>query len=94
MSASIACVTFIPMVDIAKIFFVDATNRELTWFFPQRMNNSVMLWAAFNGSIGILIFFVSYYLFGKHHGVSRDSWGLEINKIAVSYTHLTLPTKA
>ena len=88
MSASIACVTFIPMVDIAKIFFVDATNRELTWFFPQRMNNSVMLWAAFNGSIGILIFFVSYYLFGKHHGVSRDSWGLEINKIDLVKTVL------
>ena len=88
MSASIACITFIPMVDIAKIFFVDATNRELTWFFPQRMNNSVMLWAAFNGSIGILIFFVSYYLFGKHHGVSRDSWGLEINKIDLVKTVL------
>ncbi len=88
MSASIACVTFIPMVDIAKIFFVDATNRELTWFFPQRMNNSVMLWAAFNGSIGILIFFASYYLFGKHHGVSRDSWGLEINKIDLVKTVL------
>jgi len=88
MSASIACITFIPMVDIAKIFFVDATNRELTWFFPQRMNNSVMLWAAFNGSIGIFIFFASYYLFGKHHGVSRDSWGLEINKIDLVKTVL------
>ena len=31
-SASIACITFIPMVDIAKVLFADA-NRELTWFF-------------------------------------------------------------
>ena len=87
-SASIACISFIPMVDIAKIFFVDATNRELTWFFPQRMNNSVMLWAAFNGSVGILIFFASYYFFGRHHGVSPDSWGLAINKTDLTKTFL------
>ena len=87
-SAFIACISFIPMVDIAKIFFVDATNRELTWFFPQRMNNSVMLWAAFNGSVGILIFFASYYFFGRHHGVSPDSWGLAINKTDLTKTFL------
>ena len=62
LSASIACVTFIPMVDIAKVLFVDAANRELTWYFPQRMNNSVMLWAAFNGTIGIIIFLLSFHL--------------------------------
>ena len=79
-SASIACVTFIPMVDIAKILFVDAASRELTWFFPQRMNNSVMLWAAFNGGVGIIIFYLSFYFFGKHHGVNSDSWGLQVSK--------------
>ena len=62
-SATIACVTFIPMVGLSKIFFVEAANRELTWFFPQRMNNSVMLWAALNGTIGLIIFFLSYYFF-------------------------------
>tara|TARA_Y100000768_G_scaffold6939_1_gene4848 strand:+ start:1 stop:888 length:888 start_codon:yes stop_codon:yes gene_type:complete len=78
-SASIACLTFIPMVDIAKVLFVDAANRELTWFFPQRMNNSVMLWAAFNGTIGIIIFILSFHLFGKHHGVNTNSLGLQIS---------------
>ena len=43
------------------------------------MNNSVMLWAAFNGIIGILIFLFSYETFGKNHGVKKDSWGLKIN---------------
>ena len=80
-SAAIACISFIPMVEVAKIFFEDAANRKLTWFFPQRMNNSVMLWAAFNGIIGILIFLLSFKLFGKNHGVRSDSWGLKINKI-------------
>ena len=78
-SATIACVSYIPMVDLAKILFVDAANRELTWFFPQRMNNSVMLWAAFNGAIGLIIFVLSYYLFGRYHGTKKESWGLNIS---------------
>jgi len=78
-SATIACVTFIPMVGLSKIFFVEAANRELTWFFPQRMNNSVMLWAALNGTLGLIIFFLSYYFFGRHHGTNQDSWGLKIS---------------
>ena len=80
-SALIACITFIPMVEVAKILFEDAANRKLTWFFPQRMNNSVMLWAAFNGLVGIIIFSLSYKLFGKRSGVDTKSWGLSINKI-------------
>ena len=80
-SAFIACITFIPMVEVAKILFEDAANRKLTWFFPQRMNNSVMLWAAFNGLIGIIIFSLSYKLFGKSNGVDTKSWGLGINRL-------------
>jgi len=85
-SASIACITFIPMVDIAKVLFADAANRELTWFFPQRMNNSVMLWAALNGTIGIIIFLLSFYFFGKHHGVKKKSWGLKVSKKELTKT--------
>ena len=77
-SATIACLSFIPMVDIAKVLFSAAANREMTWFFPQRMNNSVMLWAAFNGIIGLFIFFLSYMLFGKYHGVKKVSWGVNL----------------
>ena len=86
LSALIACISFIPMVDVAKILFYESANRELTWFFPQRMNNSVMLWAAFNGSIGLVIFFISYYFFGRHHGVNKNSWGLQINKVELFKT--------
>ena len=78
--AAIACTTFIPMVDVAKQLFPEAANRELTWFFPQRMNNPVMLWALLNGTIGFILFFLSYHLFGKNHGVKKSSWGLDITK--------------
>ena len=57
------------MVDAAKYIFEDATNRRMTWFYPQRMNNSVMFWVAFNGIIGIMLFTLSFHLFGKKQGV-------------------------
>jgi hypothetical protein len=79
LGALIACLSYIPMVDAAKNIFVAASSRELTWFFPQRMNNSVMLWASFNGIIGLILFTLSYQLFGKKHGVSSNSWGFEAN---------------
>lgn len=79
LGASIACLSYIPMVDAAKSIFQAAASREMTWFYPQRMNNSVMLWASFNGLVGLLLFTLSYQLFGKKHGVSSSSWGLEAN---------------
>ena len=78
-SALVACVTFIPMVEVAKYLFPEAATRNLTWFSPQRMNNSVMLWALFNGTLGLILFFLSYYMFGKKHGVKQNSWGLGIS---------------
>ena len=77
--AGVAAITFIPMVEVAKVLFPAASNRELTWFFPQRMNNSVMLWATFNGLIGFLLFFSSYYFHGKKHGISPKNWGISIS---------------
>ena len=86
--ATVACLTFIPMVDIAKIIFQKASNRELTWFFPQRMNNSVMLWATFNGVFGAILFFGSYHLYGRKAGIKKDSWGIKITNIEIVKTFL------
>ena len=87
-SGGIASLTFIPMVDIAKELFPEAANRQLTWYFPQRMNNSVMLWAMFNGIIGIILFYISYNFFGKKNGVVKKSWGLDITKKELLRTFL------
>ena len=67
------------MVEVAKILFPEASSRELTWFFPQRMNNSVMLWATFNGLVGFILFFGAYYFHGKANGVNSSYWGSRIN---------------
>jgi acetyl esterase/lipase len=74
-AAVIACFSYIPMAELSQEIFTAASTRRLTWFFPQRMNNAVMLWAVFNGSLGFLMFWLSYRLFGRAHGVSPAMWG-------------------
>jgi hypothetical protein len=75
--ALIACFTYIPMAELSQKLFVAASTRQLTWFFPQRMNNAVMLWAVLNGSVGFLMFWLSYRYFGSKHGVSPAMWGVK-----------------
>lgn len=73
--ALIACFSYIPMTELSKKLFVAASSREMTWFFPQRMNNGVMLWALFNGIVGFAIFYLSYRFFGKRNGIRPEMWG-------------------
>ena len=81
--ALIACFTYIPMAELSQKLFVAASSRQQTWFFPQRMNNAVMLWAVLNGSIGYLLFWLSYRFFGSKNGVVPAQWG-----VATSLTEL------
>jgi len=78
-SALIACFTYIPMAELSQKLFVDASSRQQTWFFPQRMNNAVMLWAVLNGTLGYLLFFGSYRFFGRKHGVEPAMWGARVS---------------
>lgn len=73
--ALIACFSYIPMTELSKVLFEAASNREQTWFFPQRMNNGVMLWALLNGLVGFLLFFLSYRYYGRKRGIDPDTWG-------------------
>ncbi len=79
LSALIACFSYIPLAEFSQQLFVAASTRQLTWFFPQRMNNAVMLWAVLNGSAGFLFFWLSYRFFGRRHGVSAANWGTSIS---------------
>ena len=77
--ALIACFSYIPMAELSQKLFVAASTRQQTWFFPQRMNNAVMLWAVLNGSVGFLLFWLSYRFFGKKNGVVPAQWGIATN---------------
>ena len=79
--ALIACFTYIPMAELSQKLFVAASTRQQTWFFPQRMNNAVMLWAVLNGSVGYLMFWLSYRFFGKKNGVSPKVWGITTSRL-------------
>jgi hypothetical protein len=77
--ALIACFSFIPMAELSQVLFVNASTRVQTWFFPQRMNNAVMMWAVLNGAVGFLVFWMSYRFHGRHHGVRPEMWGTRIS---------------
>jgi len=79
LGALIACFTYIPMAELSQKLFVAASSRQQTWFFPQRMNNAVMLWAVLNGSVGYLMFWLSYRYFGKKNGINPGYWGAATN---------------
>jgi len=78
-SAIAACFLFIPMTRATSVFFPQASASEQTWWFPERINNAILLWAIANGIIGLAVFFLNYKLFGKRNGVSPDMWGLKTN---------------
>lgn len=79
LAALVACFSYIPLAELSQSLFVAASTRVQTWFFPQRMNNAVMLWAVLNGSLGFLLFYLSYRFYGKSHGVTPDRWGAHIS---------------
>ena len=75
--AVFACFSYIPLTELSQKLFVEATGRQQTWFFPQRMNNGVMLWALANGLVGFLLFFLGLKIQGKP--ISRTSFGLDLH---------------
>ena len=87
-SIFIACYSFIPLSELTKSLFVDASNRRQTWFFPQRMNNAIMLWATLNGTVGLILFYLSYKFYGIKNGVSKNMFGISISGLQMLKTIL------
>jgi hypothetical protein len=91
-SACVACFTFIPLAELSQQIFLDASERQPTWFFPQRMNNAVMLWAVLNGLVGFVLFFLDYQVFGKRYGVRVENWGLQTSVKELAKTSVLAST--
>ena len=77
--ALVACFSYIPLTELSQKLFVAASGREQTWFFPQRMNNGVMLWALLNGLVGFLLFYLGYRWQGRANGAGPALWGVQTN---------------
>jgi len=84
--ALIACFSYIPLTELSQKIFVEASGREQTWFFPQRMNNGVMMWAVVNGLVGFALFSLAYLFYGKKRGVRTEVWGIATNLRELSRT--------
>lgn len=78
-SALLACFLFIPMARAAAVVFPQAADRIQTWWFPQRINNAILLWAVANGIIGLVTFVLTYKFHGQKNGVTREMWGIKTN---------------
>lgn len=76
--ASVACFCFVPMADLSKVWFSEAAAHKVTWFFPERMNNAVMLWAVCNGLLGILLYFFTFFFVGRRQGEKIKDLNLNI----------------
>ena len=76
-----ACFSFVPLADLSKILFADAAAHRVTWMFPARMNNAVMLWAAVNGSVGLLLYFITWFFVGRRDGEKIKDLGMHIGII-------------
>lgn len=78
LGATCACFSFVPLADLSKVLFQEAAAHKVTWFFPERMNNAVMLWAFVNGTFGFILFFGSWALFGRKNGEKLKDMGFNI----------------
>ena len=68
--AFVAAVLFMPLAMATLTVFPEASSVKQTWWFPQRINNALLLWALANGTIALTLFWGAYRLYGRHHGVS------------------------
>jgi hypothetical protein len=65
-----------PMVRATFVLFPAASQAQQTWWFPQRINNAVLLWAVANGGIGLIAFWLTYLYHGRKNGVKLDMLGI------------------
>lgn len=75
-SAVIACILYMVSVKASVEWFPDAANSVLTWKFPQRFTNAIMIWAVANGLIGVAIFFLTWgieYAIDKKRAIKEGS---------------------
>ena len=73
----ISWLSFIPIGKLDQYIFPATTNREVSSWFPQPTTNFILLWAVFNGLVGLLLFWLTYRVRGRNNGVSSEMWGIK-----------------
>lgn len=73
----ISWLTFMPLTGLDTKIFPATAGMAPAAAFPQQVQNFIMIWAVFNGIVGIVLFALSYKLFGKKDGVTPEMWGIK-----------------
>lgn len=58
-TATFAALSYLPSAKLTLTLFPEASQSVNTWFFPQRMNNAVAVWAVLSGGFAMIVFIVS-----------------------------------
>lgn len=75
----ISWLTFMPLTTLDTKLFTATASMQTTSIFPQQTQNNIMIWAVFNGIVGIILFILSYRLNGKKNGVTVKQLGIKTN---------------
>lgn len=76
LTAIIACLDYIPLANLSiEIFPTSNSASVFTYVFPARMINAILLWAAINGTIGLVIFFGTTLIENAYEKYSAKSKG-------------------
>jgi dienelactone hydrolase len=78
-SALVACYLFVPMVHATTTLFPAASAAQQTWWFPERINNAILLWAVANGAAGLIVFWLTWRFRGRKNGVTSEMLGIRTN---------------
>jgi len=86
-TATFAALTYLPSAELTLVLFPDASQSVNTWFFPQRMNNAVAVWAVLSGTFAMIVFVVSRAIslsLKKQKDQLQISFKEELNKWGLS----------
>lgn len=73
----ISWLSFMPLTTLDTKLFPATAAMSTTSFFPQQTQNNIMIWAVFNGLVGIILFILSYRLNGRKQGITADRLGIK-----------------
>ena len=78
LTAIIACLDYIPLANWSiEIFPVGNSSSVYTFVFPARMINAILLWAAINGAIGLVLFFGTTLLENLYEYIVAKKKGID-----------------
>nr|WP_276513595.1 alpha/beta fold hydrolase [Clostridium tetanomorphum] len=78
MSWVISWISFMPISKMNVYFFPGPASFKSSKWFPQPSTNFILLWAVFNGIVGIILFWITYNSEKNKREITTDMLGIKI----------------